>query len=285
MTSGLPDPLVPAEVDLRGYEFMPYYGDRLRESDLNSRATDAEYRAAHNLWWSSWKQVPAASLPDDDAILARLADLGRDVKTWAKVRDVALRGFVKCTDGRLYHRVLSAVAIEAWEGRKAMRDRTEKARQARLLQRLSQTTDDTKYASVTDSIERETERGTEIETETETGKPESRARASRLPDDWNLPDAWLFWTRTEKPHWPLPYIRDVKDRFKDYWIAKPGRDGVKLNWEATWRNWVRRENDPRGVGGNGASKQAQLEARNAEVGNRWLEKHAPQDAKEIKGEG
>ncbi|WP_424807696.1 hypothetical protein [Rhodococcus sp. 27YEA15] len=28
--------------------------------------------------------------------------------------------------------------------------------------------------------------------------------------------------------------------FRDYWIAQPGAKGVKLDWDATWRNWVRR---------------------------------------------
>jgi hypothetical protein len=112
-----PAPLVPAEVDLRGYEFMPLYGARLRDSELNSRATDAEFRAAINLWWSSWNQVPAASLPYTDIELCRLADLGRDLRAWAKVKGRALHGFIACSDGRLYHVVLSAIALEAWQGR------------------------------------------------------------------------------------------------------------------------------------------------------------------------
>lgn len=29
-------------------------------------------------------------------------------------------------------------------------------------------------------------------------------------------------------------------RFVDYWTAKPGQGGVKLDWDATWRNWIRR---------------------------------------------
>jgi len=29
--------------------------------------------------------------------------------------------------------------------------------------------------------------------------------------------------------------------FRDYWIAKAGKDGVKLDWLATWRNWIRNE--------------------------------------------
>ena len=35
-------------------------------------------------------------------------------------------------------------------------------------------------------------------------------------------------------------LQRVFDEFKDYWIAVPGAKGVKLDWLATWRNWVRR---------------------------------------------
>lgn len=30
------------------------------------------------------------------------------------------------------------------------------------------------------------------------------------------------------------------DTFRDYWVAQPGSKGTKLDWFATWRNWVRR---------------------------------------------
>jgi hypothetical protein len=121
-----PAPLVPAEIDLAGYEFMPLHGDRLFGSDFNARCSDAEWRAGVTLWWAAWKQVPAASLPDDDVALARLADLGRDVRGWRKLRANALYGFVACSDGRLYHPVLSRLAIEAWDRR--IKDRERKAR-------------------------------------------------------------------------------------------------------------------------------------------------------------
>ncbi|KAB2761724.1 hypothetical protein F9L00_12725 [Brucella anthropi] len=29
------------------------------------------------------------------------------------------------------------------------------------------------------------------------------------------------------------------DKFRDYWRGQPGQRGVKLDWEATWRNWCR----------------------------------------------
>jgi hypothetical protein len=36
------------------------------------------------------------------------------------------------------------------------------------------------------------------------------------------------------------------EQFRDYWTAKPGKDGVKLDWSATWRNWIRRFAEKRG---------------------------------------
>jgi hypothetical protein len=35
--------------------------------------------------------------------------------------------------------------------------------------------------------------------------------------------------------------------FVDYWIAQPGQRGVKVDWEATWRNWMRRKQGDRKV--------------------------------------
>ena len=33
------------------------------------------------------------------------------------------------------------------------------------------------------------------------------------------------------------------DRFRDYWRGQPGQRGVKLDWHATWKNWVRKAAD------------------------------------------
>lgn len=115
--SDLPAPLVPADVDLRGLPFMPLDVNRLRDSDLAIEASGDEFRAAVLLWCASWNQVPAGSLPDAEQALAAYAGFGRDLKSWKKVRDGALRGFVKCADGRLYHPVVAEKAIDAWAQR------------------------------------------------------------------------------------------------------------------------------------------------------------------------
>lgn len=61
-------------------------------------------------------------------------------------------------------------------------------------------------------------------------------RATRLPKDWACPADWLQWAKSERADLDP---RRTADSFRDYWTAKPGKDGRKLDWQATWRNWVR----------------------------------------------
>jgi uncharacterized protein YdaU (DUF1376 family) len=61
-------------------------------------------------------------------------------------------------------------------------------------------------------------------------------RGSRLAQDWFLPKPWGEWAQTERPDLN---IRQTAEQFRDYWIAQAGQKGVKLDWAATWRNWVR----------------------------------------------
>ncbi len=114
MSADLPSPLVPAEVDLRDFPFTPMYRARLFGSAFHARASDAEWRAGVTLWLKSQDQVPAGSLPGDDVELCRLAELGRDSRTWNKIRARALHGWTACSDGRLYHAVTAEVVLEAW---------------------------------------------------------------------------------------------------------------------------------------------------------------------------
>lgn len=114
MSADRPEPLVPAEVDLRDFAFMPLDVTRLFNSRFHAVATDSEWRAGVTLWCKSWQQVPCGSLPDDDIELCRLAELGRDLKVWRKLRENALHGWIKCSDGRLYHPVVTEKAADAW---------------------------------------------------------------------------------------------------------------------------------------------------------------------------
>lgn len=154
VTPNLPDPLVPAEVDLRGYDFMPFFGDALDRSDFNKTPNDTAWRFGVMLWWEAWaKQVPAASLPDDDASLTRACGLGRDIETFRKIRAEALHGFVLCNDGRLYHKFLAGHAIEAYEGRVKQRVKTAAARIASLKKRVTESVTDAEKTYLTGLIQ------------------------------------------------------------------------------------------------------------------------------------
>jgi uncharacterized protein YdaU (DUF1376 family) len=67
-------------------------------------------------------------------------------------------------------------------------------------------------------------------------------RGSRLANNWILPDEWEYWSNKERPDLNA---KQIADQFKDFWCAKPGKDGVKLDWAATWRNWVRNQKAPK----------------------------------------
>lgn len=111
------EPLVSQEVDLRDFDYMPLQVARLRDSGLAAHEDPAECWFAVLLWCASWHQVPAASLPNDDKELAAFAGFGRVVKEWQKVKKGALRGWILCSDGRLYHPVVAEKANEAWLAR------------------------------------------------------------------------------------------------------------------------------------------------------------------------
>lgn len=124
------EPLTPEDCDLRGYDFMPLYGNRYFKSSSYMHAASENPRAgmaAMKLWWEAWYQVPCGSLPDDDIELAMLADFGTDKRGWAKAKEIALRGFVKCSDGRLYHKELCEIALDKgrWDDVRKELQRTE----------------------------------------------------------------------------------------------------------------------------------------------------------------
>lgn len=83
----------------------------------------------------------------------------------------------------------------------------------------------------------------ETETERETKKEKKeQQRATRLPVDFVLPDEWVDFCRQERQDLNP---QKVFAEFKDYWTALPAGKGTKLDWSATWRNWVRRQSAPK----------------------------------------
>lgn len=80
--------------------------------------------------------------------------------------------------------------------------------------------------------------------------PSGSTRGMRLPDDWTPPE-----TSVEQEALKAGVKVNIEiDKFNDYWHSQPGQKGIKTDWLATWRNWLRkatedriRLNAPRGV--------------------------------------
>jgi hypothetical protein len=64
-----------------------------------------------------------------------------------------------------------------------------------------------------------------------------KSRGTRLPEGWLPSEAVREWTLANSSGVD---VRAELSKFQDYWLAKPGAAGRKVNWDATWRNWVRR---------------------------------------------
>lgn len=184
-----------------------------------------EHGAYLLLLMESWRRS-RCSLPDDDDMLARLAGLQLD--EWAEIRPVVMgfwtldRRSKEWTQTRqkkercfveVRSRLQSDRAKSGWNKRKnfdaaAMPDR------CRI---------DAPTPTPTPKVKRDSN--------------ESLKKGSRLPESWSLPQPWGTWAMQQGLD--DQQVRYQADQFRDYWISVPGQRGVKLNWKATWRNWIR----------------------------------------------
>lgn len=224
-------PPVPEDVDLRSFPHMQLDVAKLLNSDFMNTVSDAAYRAGSRLWCHAWHQVPASSVPSSDRVLAGLAGFGRDVEAWLAVKDEALMGFELCDDGRYYHGFIAAKALEAWGKRKAAVG----SAKARWSGRKAEP------------------RTTEPH---EPSKPSRKPvdRGTRIPDDWQPDRDYARGKGLDDRT-----IDREAEKFRNFWRAKSGAGAIKLDWLATWQNWVmtaaqhqgERTQPPRGTHSNG----------------------------------
>lgn len=208
----LPDPLTPSTLDLRSFTYMPLEVVRLRDSDLVVLASGEEFRAAVLLWCAAWHQVPSASLPNDERMLANLAGFGRDLKAWREVSEAALRGFIECNDGRLYHPVIAEKAIESGSKKKKQSSQTAAATEARrsakvLRDESEMVAERERYGDVTTNV-----------TLNVTSEKIERNVVQGIGEERKGEDL-----KKDSP--PVAKATRVNVKFEEFWEARPMRDG------------------------------------------------------------
>lgn len=253
-----PEPPVPADADLRSYEWFPLYHKRLRRSAFWINASDQTRAISVEFWCEAYEQVPASSLPNDDVFLAQLAGFGRrDVAGWMAVKDDVMSAWTMCNDGRWYHGTLAEVVLKALEVRTKEAQRKAEYRAKRLPAGEKSPTGHANSSHGTDAEGTGTGRGrpgvksaqdNDRDSDTTGTKKKkeregSPQRGSRLPKDWS-PDPFQH-AEALNEGFTAAQTERMALTFRDYWIAQPGQRGVRTDWGAVWRNWLRREAEKR----------------------------------------
>lgn len=60
-------------------------------------------------------------------------------------------------------------------------------------------------------------------------------RGTRIPEDFTVTPEMVAWARERCPQVDG---RTETEKFINHWRSKTGKDATKLDWEATWRNWM-----------------------------------------------
>jgi uncharacterized protein YdaU (DUF1376 family) len=244
--SALPEPFTTASHDVSGLDGFMLNTDKLMASELVALATGDEFKSAVCLWCRAWKQIPAGSLPNDERVLAAFSGAG---SRWPKVREVALRGFVLCSDGRLYHKTLCEDVHRAAQAKAQRQERTKAATEARNAKRNVQRDDerDVEQTSNVTKSHRQDRTGQEGLERKNLSVLSKEKRGTRIPDDFE-PDQSCHDLAKELNLTTLD-VQSALANFRDYWRGVPASKGVKLDWQATFRNQLRHVAKQKGSSG------------------------------------
>lgn len=218
-----------------------------------------EHGAYLLLLMSMWRA--GGSLPSADANLAKLARCTPD--EWAQIRDVVLPFFQR-RGGRITHKRLLAEKAkydstserrsEAGKkgGRKKANENSASVEPIAINQesncRHNQNQNQNHIEEITSisSVVGDTSPtdGLFSDPQPMPAAPKAKRTGTRLPDDWAPGDHEVVWAGTELD-FDQRDVKRITEAFRDYWRAQPGQRGVKADWSATWRNWMRTERDRR----------------------------------------
>lgn len=109
--------------------------------------------------------------------------------------------------------------------------------------------------------------------------PANKKTATRLPEQWALPKDWANWALGRGLSKETVLLE--AEKFHNCWIAKSGKDATKLNWRATWRNWVIRSIEQSGNKKTFFEKTCEAKERAADKRLTGLSSATPEDLKQL----
>jgi uncharacterized protein YdaU (DUF1376 family) len=165
-----------------------------------------------------WYYLHESSIPLD------LNEVSRQIRMRTHsdcIATVLQEFFERTPDGWIHHRAdkeIEKVGDKSTKASKSAKARWDKVKDANALPTQSDSNATHNTLPITHNTKEKSKKG------------------SRLSQDWFLSKSMGDWATQERPDLD---VRQVAEQFKDYWVAQAGQKGVKLDWDATWRNWVR----------------------------------------------
>lgn len=126
-----------------------------------------------------------------------------------------------------------------------------------------------------DSNETAMAREKEREKETTPKGVVARKRATRIPQDFTVTQEMIQWAQEKAPNVDG---RLATEKFINYWTAKSGKDATKLDWAATWRNWMLSDQEKNaGKADMHLTTSERRMKTNLERGQQWQPSIVPED--------
>ena len=204
-----------------------YFGDTMH-------LTTEEHGAYLLLIGTYWRRQKP--LPDDDRWLASVTKLS--TKKWKMVRPNIIE-FFDILDGHLTNKRLEKEIVKSNNRSSQARtagQRSGKQRARTLPQPQSQKEPSGSFERGAPTARSPPDDVDHFEIPDKLKRNGHANQGNRLPADWK-PSTEDIAFATERGL----DVADTAAQFRDWWISVAGAKGVKLDWPATWRTWVRRQ--------------------------------------------
>ena len=149
-------------------------------------------------------------LPDDDARLARIT--GMDPRQWAEAKPA-----------------LEPLFTAGWRHKRVERE-LRKVQVSEVRSEAGKAGSDARWSGFANGKNKTASLSLESK--------KKKERGGRIANDWRPSESDIDSAKAEG--FSNSEIEREVAKFRDYWMAKSGSAGVKLDWSATWRNWARR---------------------------------------------
>lgn len=232
----------------------------------------------------STQETPPGTIPADDATLRRWLNLppsaslcsqrgserGSERDPAKAGRDSGYDSGYDCRCNDCVWRRVKPQLLGAWsqEGERLVnRGMVETfERKERYSQRYENGTKPVREVSETPYIR--IKEGFDLEVQSQNQNPQQKRKdktGTRIPEGFKVSDAMRVFARENNLPDPDLHIAE----FIDYWAAQPGSRGVKVDWDATLRNWLRRAKQFHSGGTNGKLSYEQRAEKEREIARQY----------------